>query len=124
GGEARGVAVSPDGASVYVANGTEGVASQYSRDAATGALTRLSPPNVPAGTHSYGVTVSPDGSSVYVTNEKSDNISEYSRQAPPPAPSTTTEAASAVTQSSATLKASVNPNGAEVSECKFEYGTT
>src|SRR5262249_57945130 len=32
--------------------------------------------------------------------------------------------ASSVTQTSATLNASVNPNGGEVSECKLEYGTT
>jgi DNA-binding beta-propeller fold protein YncE len=35
-----------------------------------------------------------------------------------------TKAASAVTQTSATLNATINPNGGEVSECKFEYGTT
>jgi subtilase family serine protease len=40
------------------------------------------------------------------------------------APSVTTEAASSLTQTSATLNATVNPNGASVSECKFEYGTT
>jgi hypothetical protein len=42
----------------------------------------------------------------------------------PNPPTVVTEAASAVTQTSATLHASVNPNGGEVSECKFEYGTT
>jgi len=35
-----------------------------------------------------------------------------------------TESASAVTQATATLNASVNPNSGEVSECAFEYGTT
>ncbi len=35
-----------------------------------------------------------------------------------------TEAASALTQTSATLNATVNPNGVEVSACKFEYGTS
>jgi hypothetical protein len=35
-----------------------------------------------------------------------------------------TGAASAVTQTAATLNATVNPNGGEVSECKLEYGTT
>src|SRR5205807_2554617 len=35
-----------------------------------------------------------------------------------------TEPASAVTQTAATLNATVNPNGSEVSECKLEYGTT
>jgi hypothetical protein len=42
----------------------------------------------------------------------------------PNSPTVVTKAASEVTQSSATLNASVNPNGGEVSECKFEYGTT
>jgi len=32
--------------------------------------------------------------------------------------------ASAITQTSATLNAEVNPNGAEVSECRFEWGAT
>ena len=35
-----------------------------------------------------------------------------------------TGAASSITQTSATLNATVNPNGGEVSECKLEYGTT
>src|SRR5207244_11137490 len=39
-------------------------------------------------------------------------------------PTSVTGAASSVTQSSASLNATVNPNGAEVSECSFEYGTT
>ena len=42
----------------------------------------------------------------------------------PNAPTVVTKAASAVTQTTATLNATVNPNGGEVSECKFEYGTT
>ncbi len=42
----------------------------------------------------------------------------------PNAPTVVTKAASAVTQTTATLNATVNPNAGEVSECKFEYGTT
>ena len=42
----------------------------------------------------------------------------------PNAPTVETTAASALTQTTATLNATVNPNGGEVSECKFEYGTT
>ena len=41
-----------------------------------------------------------------------------------PAPGVEENAASSVTQTSATLNATVNPEGAEVSECEFEYGTT
>jgi hypothetical protein len=43
---------------------------------------------------------------------------------PPNVPTAVTEAASSVTQSSATLNATVNPNGGEVSDCKLEYGIT
>ncbi len=42
----------------------------------------------------------------------------------PDAPAVVTGAASAVTQTTATLSATVNPNGGEVSECEFEYGPT
>ncbi len=41
----------------------------------------------------------------------------------PNSPTVVTKAASSVTQTSATLNATVNPNSGEVSECKLEYGT-
>ena len=40
------------------------------------------------------------------------------------APTVVTKAASSLSQSEATLNATVNPNGSEVSECRFEYGTS
>jgi DNA-binding beta-propeller fold protein YncE len=123
-GEARGVTVSSDGASVYVANGTEGVVSQYSRDATTGLLAQLSPPTVAAGTTSYAVTVSPDGKSAYVTNQDSGNISQYSRVTLPNPSTVATGAASSITQTSATLNATANPNGEPVEDCRFDYGTS
>ncbi len=43
---------------------------------------------------------------------------------PSQAPTVVTGAASSVTQSSAMLSATVNPNGASISQCQFEYGTT
>ncbi len=39
-------------------------------------------------------------------------------------PTVTTDSASEVKLTSATLNATVNPEGSEVGECKFEYGTT
>jgi hypothetical protein len=42
----------------------------------------------------------------------------------PNPPTVLTEGASSITQTSATLNATVNPNGGEVTECKLEYGTT
>ena len=40
-----------------------------------------------------------------------------------PTPTVVTESASGVAQTSATLHATVNPNGSEVTDCRFEYGT-
>ncbi len=42
----------------------------------------------------------------------------------PNAPTVVTNAASAITQTAATLNASVNPNGGEVTKCELEYGET
>jgi hypothetical protein len=42
----------------------------------------------------------------------------------PNPPTVTTGAASSITQTTTTLNASVNPNSAEVTECKLEYWTT
>ena len=42
----------------------------------------------------------------------------------PNAPTVEAKPTSSITQTTATLNATVNPNGGEVSECKFEYGTT
>ena len=40
------------------------------------------------------------------------------------APTVVTETGVAVAQTTATLNATVNPNGGEVTKCEFEYGTT
>src|SRR5439155_1700353 len=42
----------------------------------------------------------------------------------PNAPSAETSSATALASTSATLNASVNPNGATVSDCLFDYGTS
>jgi DNA-binding beta-propeller fold protein YncE len=85
--EPSGVAVSPDGKSVYVGSGT--AVDEFSRDAGTGALTftgcigqvpgcTLTTP----GDAVYGaesVVVSPDGRSVYVASYVSNVVDEFSR---------------------------------------------
>ena len=64
----RGVAVGPDGQSVYVANfASPGSVSQYDVGAG-GELLPKSPPTVATPGFSEGVAVSPDGKSVYVVN--------------------------------------------------------
>jgi DNA-binding beta-propeller fold protein YncE len=68
---AAGLAVSPDGRSVYVANSEgifnlNGTVSQYNVGA-DGALGPKSPASVPALGHPFELIVSPDGDSVYVS---------------------------------------------------------
>jgi DNA-binding beta-propeller fold protein YncE len=70
------LAVSPDGANVYVTNVADNSVSQYSVGA-RGALTPNVPPTVAARSIPIAVAVSPDSSSVYVTNGDVAN-SEYS----------------------------------------------
>jgi DNA-binding beta-propeller fold protein YncE len=65
GGGPFGVSVSPDGSSVYVANGDASV-SQYDVGAG-GTLQPKSPPAVPANGTPFGIAMTPDGQSVYVT---------------------------------------------------------
>ena len=74
----RGVAVSPNGASVYVTNATSNNVSQYDVGAG-GALTPKSPATVASGTGPYGVAASPDGASVYVTAASSNAVDVFRR---------------------------------------------
>ena len=75
-----GVAVSPDGASVYVTNQTSdfspGSLSQYSVSA-TGTLMPKSPATVPVGIGPVQVAVSPDGRHTYVTNGDANSVSQF-----------------------------------------------
>jgi DNA-binding beta-propeller fold protein YncE len=70
-----GLAVNPDGRSVYVADNA--AVSQYSIDAANGALTPKSPPFVAAGGEALAVVVAPDGRSAYVANSFGNSVSQY-----------------------------------------------
>ncbi len=72
---AMAIAVSPDGQSVYVADGLNYV---YQFDVgAGGQLVPKSPAKVAAGFNPYDVIVSPDGKSVYATNHGGDSVSEF-----------------------------------------------
>ncbi len=56
--------------------------------------------------------------------EKISNVVEVSIEGLGTPPEAVTSAASEVTKNSAQLNGTVNPHGKEVTECKFEYGTT
>jgi hypothetical protein len=71
----------------------------------------------PAGTGTVDVTVTtPQGTSAASSADRFTYL--------PPPPAVVTEPAPSVTETSATLNATVNPNGTTVSDCHFEYGTT
>jgi DNA-binding beta-propeller fold protein YncE len=70
-----GIAVSPDGKSVYV---TACAGGAFQLDvAADGTLSLKDPPGVPIDNCPLGVAVSPNGESVYITNFQSGVISQY-----------------------------------------------
>ncbi len=70
----------------------------------------------PPGKGTVGVTVTTSAGTS--ATGSADEFSYLAR------PSATTLGATEITSASATLIGSVNPNGSEVTECRFEYGTT
>ncbi len=70
----------------------------------------------PAGAGTADVSVTTSGGT------SATNLADKFSYVPPP--TVVTKAASSTTQTTATLNATVNPNGGEVSSCNFEYGTT
>jgi DNA-binding beta-propeller fold protein YncE len=73
----HGIAVSPDGRSVYVVSAYfYGAVSEFDVGAG-GVLTPKAPPLVPTGHEPEWIAVSPDGMSVYVTNSKDNSVSQY-----------------------------------------------
>jgi YVTN family beta-propeller protein len=66
-----GVAVTPDGSTVYVANAAFGTNTVSAIATATNRVTAT----IPVGSEPGGVAVTPDGSKVYVANFLSNNVS-------------------------------------------------
>jgi 6-phosphogluconolactonase (cycloisomerase 2 family) len=81
-GRPQGIALSPDGKTIYVANhrGPTLFGSVSLYDVAADGSIAAKPPDVDAGKGAWGLAVSPDGKSVYVTNSGADeSISQFDR---------------------------------------------
>jgi 6-phosphogluconolactonase len=112
----QGIAISPDGASVYVTNASANFISLYSRNLSTGSLSLLGASPVGTDFNPTGICVSPDGTSVYVANYSSVSISQYSRNI-------STGDLAALSPSS--VPSGNNPNGIVISpDGLFVYATS
>ena len=83
---AHGVAVSPDGALVYVTSKVGDALTVYARDPATGALTFVQAKHDSVGgvnglNGAEGIAVSPDGAHVYVAGRNDNALSVFAREA-------------------------------------------
>lgn len=70
------VAVTPNGANVYVVSFSD-VVSQYTVDPTSGALTPMTPATVATGSIPTAISISPNGHNAYVTNDGTNNVSQY-----------------------------------------------
>ena len=83
-GGARGVTVSPNGATVYVTGHSDGAVATFSRDPGTGALSFVEQDKDGVGgvdgiAGAWGVSVSPDGAHVYVAGDADSAVATFSR---------------------------------------------
>jgi len=79
---ARGVALSPDGAHVYVASWGDSTLSVFSRDPSSGALTFVEAEGAASGLDgTYLAAISPDGKHVYAANRDNDTVTTFERDA-------------------------------------------
>jgi len=79
---------------------------------------------VGAGAFGSSVALSAEGNNALVGGDSDNNSVGAGWVFVNTSPTAATKPATSITQTTATLNASVNPNGLEVSKCEFEYGET
>jgi len=73
-----GIAVTPAGTYLYVANSLDATISVFSINASTGALTAITNSPFAAGATVSGVAIDPSGKYLYVTNPAANTITGFS----------------------------------------------
>jgi 6-phosphogluconolactonase (cycloisomerase 2 family) len=119
GNTSEGVAVTPDGRSVYVSDINSGTISQYDVNSITGALTPKTPAQVPTGVGpTNGLVVTPDGKHAYVYNSgvgggtlPGETVSQYDIDATTGALTPKTPAFVAAGPGSTASDAAISPDG-------------
>ncbi len=120
--------VNPNGAVLSACEFEYGTTTSYGSHAPCSTLPAPGNSAVPVSAHLTGLM--PDTTyhfRISATNAggtKTDADATFTTLQGPPPPVVVTGAAASVAQTTATLNATVNPNGAEVTSCEFEYGTT
>jgi len=74
-GNPQGMALSPNGSMLYVANNGANTVSAFSVNATTGMLTQTGTISIGAGTAPRVLAVSPDGSTLYTVNQTGNSVS-------------------------------------------------
>jgi hypothetical protein len=110
------VTVDPASGRVYAAQG-----SSVNDLDASGASSASQVDSFSAGGSVEGLAVRGSNTNFYLSRSGAANVQVYRVQV---SPEVTTGSASSIGATSATLNGTVNPDGAALSECKFEYGPT
>ena len=110
--------VDPATGHLFIASGEEVVEYHVGADEATPIST------INAGSTVQGVAVDGDTGNVYVTRAGVQKVEVFGPLTYGSPPQGVTKPATNVTGTSATLNGTVDPEGAEVEECFFRYGTT
>jgi sugar lactone lactonase YvrE/phosphodiesterase/alkaline phosphatase D-like protein len=87
-------------------------------------LTQFGSPGSGPGQLWYPSGIAVAGRSAYVSDKSNNDVEKWAAFETSPAPTVVTKPATSISQTTVTLNAAVNPNGAEVGKCEFEYGTT
>ncbi len=115
------LALSGEGTTALVTSGTDVYAYTLSGGKWTESETL---PGSGEGHYEGGVALSENGQTALVGAAVEQGAYPFSYEVAGPPPEAVTSAASEVTSTKAQLNGKVNPRGKEVTECKFEYGTT